>query len=715
MLPTKTSITRFSLTILCTAVLAACGGGGGSSPNTGSTPTPRPGTANNGSPNYDSTEYMLGVIAQIRELPEADQLINSDAKAVEQVWSNYQKLPTDSENLVPDASKTKLKADIEALAKNQAAAKAIQSSILALPASAEINTEQEKSDVVSARNTYNQLTDAQKTWMDKAALTKLAAIEANIKRDTALGAEFNKAVAALPADADLTKADTAAVVQQDKNYVGFTPAQKSYVSDASLKALEQRQQTIAKNEALAKGITTQVIALPQDPYVKEANLVKIRAAYEALTENQQTWLSDADKAAIQSWILDDKSLEALNLPEPLHTSFISSSGAQQHNPHMQLRKVDNEAALVDTQIGLIRTLAANPNNPVMIDAVAFTNTGDSGATQVEYATPHSAIAKASSTATSNVDISEIIGERSGALYSPVQASMDAELKSLYGESKASAARIIALANARAEAQSSYNEAITDAEKFAAQLVLDKANSDLQKGHEENDKIEARYLSLFAQRNALESATQNVINNIAYIKKDQNGLVFDKAFDGIYVMQFADGTQVVLHDPAAAGWTYQTFAHYIDPKNGIVHGYQSIGDETPRTSVPTNGTATYAGLTTAYLVANGQNQQLTADVKAVADFAKKGLRFTTSNSQTHTLNNGVRVSVKDDGLNLKGNATWAASSNSFKGAVATTNNTMKGSLNGKFFGASAAEIGGTYGLKNAANDKQLIGGYGAKRQ
>ena len=41
--------------------------------------------------------------------------------------------------------------------------------------------------------------------------------------------------------------------------------------------------------------------------------------------------------------------------------------------------------------------------------------------------------------------------------------------------------------------------------------------------------------------------------------------------------------------------------------------------------------------------------------------------------------------------------------------------MKGTLDGKFFGVGATEIGGTYGLKNKANNTQLIGGYGAKRK
>ncbi|MDO4248453.1 MAG: transferrin-binding protein-like solute binding protein [Neisseria sp.] len=215
---------------------------------------------------------------------------------------------------------------------------------------------------------------------------------------------------------------------------------------------------------------------------------------------------------------------------------------------------------------------------------------------------------------------------------------------------------------------------------------------------------------------MEKNTTDATSALAYFKKDKNGLVFDKAFDGVYIIQFTDGTRIVLHDPAAAGWTYQTFAHYVDPKNGVTHGYQSIGDET--TDMPTSGTATYKGITTAYLTNNGNNdRQLTANVTAVADFAKRALRFSTDNSQIHALDvNGKRVSTAAAGYDLRANATWAEGGNSFKGDVATVDKkdiNMSGSLNGKFFGGAAAEIGGTYGLKSA-DGTQLIGGYGAKR-
>ena len=100
--------------------------------------------------------------------------------------------------------------------------------------------------------------------------------------------------------------------------------------------------------------------------------------------------------------------------------------------------------------------------------------------------------------------------------------------------------------------------------------------------------------------------------------------------------FDDGTKIVLHDPSAAGWTYQTFAHYTDPKGHVYQGYQSLGDETVFTTLPAKGTATYKGISTAYVVTDNNNRQLTSNVMAIVDFGLKGVRFETSNSHFHTL-------------------------------------------------------------------------------
>ena len=94
---------------------------------------------------------------------------------------------------------------------------------------------------------------------------------------------------------------------------------------------------------------------------------------------------------------------------------------------------------------------------------------------------------------------------------------------------------------------------------------------------------------------------------------------------------------------------------------------------------------------------------------------KGVRFETSNSQFHSLDdNGRRVTVKGTDYDMKGTAKWE-NGNLFLGSVEAAAAGLKGNLSGKFYGAKAAEIGGTYGLKNQDGSEHLIGGYGAKRQ
>lgn len=208
-----------------------------------------------------------------------------------------------------------------------------------------------------------------------------------------------------------------------------------------------------------------------------------------------------------------------------------------------------------------------------------------------------------------------------------------------------------------------------------------------------------------------SADIDVSREVAY-RQDKDKKVLDSKWDGIYAVRTKNGITIVLRDPSAIGWKYQTFAHYSDKDNNILDAYQTIGIETPSGEVPASGTATYSGLTTAYLANGGTSRQLTADVTAIADFAKKSLRFETSQSQLHDLQNNARVSTAAEDYNMKGSASWQANSNTFKGTANTVNG-MSGELNGKFFGTSAAEIGGTYGL--SGNNQQLIGGYGAKRQ
>lgn len=339
-----------------------------------------------------------------------------------------------------------------------------------------------------------------------------------------------------------------------------------------------------------------------------------------------TLTNRADKLAE---LTDEAPIDPANVSQPLHTHFISSKGAQQSNPNVQIRK-DATGKMFQTdnqdrnQNGLISSIDFNSNDEVKMDGVVLLNkTPEGSATQPTWASPSSLITKVYSKGNTQTDVSEQKGE-------------------------------------------------------------------------------------------LAEMNEKASKNLAYFRLDQDGLVFDKQFDGVYIINFGDGTQIVLHDPSAAGWTYQTFAHYTDPKGHVYQGYQSLGDETVFTTLPAKGTATYKGISTAYVVTDKNNRQLTSNVMAIVDFGLKGVRFETSNSHFHTLENGKRVSEADKNYDFKGTASWK-DGNLFSGKVSTADNKLSGNLNGKFYGPNAAEIGGTYGLKNKDATEHLIGGYGAKRQ
>lgn len=375
---------------------------------------------------------------------------------------------------------------------------------------------------------------------------------------------------------------------------------------------------------------------------------------------------------------DEAPIDPANVTQPLHTHFISSEGAQQSNPNVQIRRnaagnlfqTDNQDR---NQNGLISSLDFNNNDEVKINGVVlFNKTSDGNATQPTWTSAASVIAKVYSKGNTQTDVSEQTGKEKNTKFAYGKSTLDERIVELYKKSETEKNPV---------------------KKEELKTLLD-----------ENLKSRAK----------LAEMNEEASKKLAYFRPDKDGLVFNTQFDGVYVINFGDGTKIVLHDPSAAGWTYQTFAHYIDPKGHVYQGYQSLGDETAFDTLPAKGTATYKGISTAYVVTDNENRQLTSNVMAIVDFGLKGVRFETSNSHFHTLQNDKRVSEAAENYNFKGTASWK-DGNLFSGKVITADGKLSGNLNGKFYGPNAAEIGGTYGLKNQDATEHLIGGYGAKRK
>ena len=183
-------------------------------------------------------------------------------------------------------------------------------------------------------------------------------------------------IEAIGAADTLEVGDVAAVQRAEDAFNNLNDLEKNLVPLASRDALKAMVTTINTNAQTAENIAEQFSKLPAtaDTEAEKAQAAGVAAAYNALSDAQKTWFSATLKARLDALSQDaapdpgnggtsgsNDSLPPLNLPTPLHTSFISSNSAQQHNPHMQLRLVDDQLELVDTQIGLIRSLVISPN------------------------------------------------------------------------------------------------------------------------------------------------------------------------------------------------------------------------------------------------------------------------------------------------------------------------------------------------------------------
>lgn len=169
---------------------------------------------------------------------------------------------------------------------------------------------------------------------------------------------------------------------------------------------------------------------------------------------------------------------------------------------------------------------------------------------------------------------------------------------------------------------------------------------------------------------------------------------------------------ILANPYYYGYEYQTYGAWgawgtaASPGNAV-----SVGATTPASAIPSSGTAVFTGGSNGYLIDGGFVYVTNASMTASANFSTRTVAFSTSGS-TLTGKVGGTVSAAD-WLNLTGSMTYSAGANKLTGAV-TSASGMSGSIIGNFYGPSANEIGGTYGLTKATTGGSLVGGFGGKR-
>lgn len=162
----------------------------------------------------------------------------------------------------------------------------------------------------------------------------------------------------------------------------------------------------------------------------------------------------------------------------------------------------------------------------------------------------------------------------------------------------------------------------------------------------------------------------------------------------------------------AGYTYQGMGGYADAGTGkMEETWFSFGIPTKASTLPTSGTATYAGRVIGTFINAGQrtSYDLAATINATVNFGTRTVTFSTSDSTNvvSTAPSGTTPAA-NAALNLSGTLSYAADSNTATGVV-TAGNGMKGNATLRFSGpgissataskaaGSPPEVGGTFAV------------------
>lgn len=152
-----------------------------------------------------------------------------------------------------------------------------------------------------------------------------------------------------------------------------------------------------------------------------------------------TLTNRADKLAE---LTDEAPIDPANVSQPLHTHFISSKGAQQSNPNVQIRK-DATGKMFQTdnqdrnQNGLISSIDFNSNDEVKMDGVVlFNKTSNGSATQPTWTSYASVIAKVYSKGNTETDISEQTGKEKNTEFAYGKSTLDDKITEDYKKLKA---------------------------------------------------------------------------------------------------------------------------------------------------------------------------------------------------------------------------------------------------------------------------------------
>ncbi|WP_018631340.1 transferrin-binding protein-like solute binding protein [Neomegalonema perideroedes] len=201
---------------------------------------------------------------------------------------------------------------------------------------------------------------------------------------------------------------------------------------------------------------------------------------------------------------------------------------------------------------------------------------------------------------------------------------------------------------------------------------------------------------------------------AWSKDDKQLSVDDGLLVG-YQSKAGRTLAAVIAAPDQAGFEHQTFGFWydVDASSGLNRfGAVSVGQETAAADLPKSGKATFLGEAVGMRVVGGDSpdfQILRAKARLEADFAGRTASFRTTESSVGR--DAAGATIFDESLNMSG-ALSAAADGRLSGRVETTGG-LAGSLDARFYGPGATEVGGIFSLNGGS--ESLSGGFGARRE
>ena len=242
----------------------------------------------------DAAKEAAVVDALIKKLPAANKVKLENKTAILEAKKAYDDLPEDSKALVTPSNVTKLDACIAALEKviadneqllqDTAAARALMEQ---LPENTSYVDKDHAEIIQQAKEAYNKL-DKDGRNLLKTEYKQLTACEKTLKKNEKAVQKAQTQLAKLPAAEDvLTKLslnDKKNVTAAEKAYNALTEDQLTFLTDdehAKMQANSERMKTLIEGEALIKAAEKAIKSLPADTKIKATDSKKLETAQEA--------------------------------------------------------------------------------------------------------------------------------------------------------------------------------------------------------------------------------------------------------------------------------------------------------------------------------------------------------------------------------------------------------------------------------------------------